>query len=124
MHAAHTILIVEDDRDIRDVLAEILADEGYHVLLAGDGCEGLDRLREGPAPALILLDLMMPRMDGFQFREEQLKHIDWREIPIVLLTAGGDLPDKARRLEAADALRKPVKIDALLGMIARFLPRP
>lgn len=122
MSAAHTILIVEDDRDIRDVLADILVDEGYHVLLAEDGLEGLQRLTEGPQPALILLDLMMPHMDGFQFRDEQRKNPAWRDIPIVLLTAGGDLPDKARQLDAADALRKPVKLEALLEMIARFAP--
>lgn len=120
MRAAPTILIIEDDRDIRDVLADILADEGYHVLLAEDGLEGLRRLGEGPPPTLILLDLMMPHMDGFQFRDEQRKHPTWREIPIVLLTASGDLGEKTAQLGAADALRKPVKLDALLASIARF----
>jgi len=122
MNPARTILIVEDDRDIRDVLADILVDEGYHVLLAEDGLEGLQRLRDGPPPALILLDLMMPRMDGFQFRDEQRRRPEWRDIPVVLLTAGGDLPDKARQLDAADALRKPVKLESLLEMIDRFTP--
>lgn len=122
MNASRTILIVEDDRDIRDVLAEILADEGYRVLLAEDGVEGLRRLAEGPRPALILLDLMMPRMDGFAFREEQRKNPEWRDIPIVLLTAGADLPGKVEHLQAADALRKPVKIDTLLALISRLLP--
>lgn len=122
MNPAHTILIVEDDRDIRDVLADILVDEGYHVLLAEDGLEGLQRLSEGPRPALILLDLMMPHMDGFEFRDEQRRRPEWRDIPIVLLTAGSDLPDKARQLDAADALRKPVKLEALLEMIGRFAP--
>lgn len=122
MNPARTILIVEDDRDIRDVLADILVDEGYHVLLAEDGLEGLQRLRDGPQPALILLDLMMPRMDGFQFRDEQRSRPEWRDIPVVLLTAGGDLPDKARKLDAADALRKPVKLESLLEMIDRFTP--
>ena len=122
MNPARTILIVEDDRDIRDVLADILVDEGYHVLLAEDGLEGLQRLRDGPQPALILLDLMMPRMDGFQFRDEQRSRPEWRDIPVVLLTAGGDLPDKAHQMGAADALRKPVKLDSLLEMIDRFTP--
>ena len=122
MNPARTIRIVEDDRDIRDVLADILVDEGYHVLLAEDGLEGLQRLRDGPQPALILLDLMMPRMDGFQFRDEQRRRPEWRDIPVVLLTAGGDLPDKARQLDAADALRKPVKLESLLEMIDRFTP--
>lgn len=88
MNDAPIILIVEDDRDIRDVLAEILAEEGYQVLAAEDGAEGLRRLAEGPTPDLILLDLMMPRMDGYQFREEQRKNPEWSPIPLVLLTAG------------------------------------
>lgn len=117
MNHAPIILIVEDDRDIRDVLAEILAEEGYQVLVAEDGAEGLRRLAEGPPPDLILLDLMMPRMDGYQFREEQRKNPDWSGIPLVLLTAGVETSDKITALGALDVVRKPVKIDFLLDLI-------
>lgn len=117
MNDAPIILIVEDDRDIRDVLAEILAEEGYQVLAAEDGAEGLRRLAEGPTPDLILLDLMMPRMDGYQFREEQRKNPEWSPIPLVLLTAGVETSDKITALGALDVVRKPVKIDFLLDLI-------
>lgn len=117
MNDAPIILIVEDDRDIRDVLAEILAEEGYQILVAEDGAEGLKRLAENPPPDLILLDLMMPRMDGYQFREEQRKNPEWSPIPLVLLTAGVETSDKITALGALDVVRKPVKIDFLLDLI-------
>ncbi|MBZ5715930.1 response regulator transcription factor [Nannocystis pusilla] len=123
MNRAPIILIVEDDRDIRDVLAEILAEEGYQVLVAEDGADGLKRLAEGPTPDLILLDLMMPRMDGYQFREEQRKNPDWSAIPLVLLTAGVETSDKITALGALDVVRKPVKIDFLLDLIGGVVRR-
>lgn len=123
MNRAPIILIVEDDRDIRDVLAEILAEEGYQVLVAEDGADGLRRLAEGPQPDLILLDLMMPRMDGYQFREEQRKNPAWSAIPLVLLTAGVETSDKITALGALDVVRKPVKIDFLLELIGGVVRR-
>lgn len=123
MNRAPIILIVEDDRDIRDVLAEILAEEGYQVLVAEDGADGLKRLAEGPSPDLILLDLMMPRMDGYQFREEQRKNPAWSAIPLVLLTAGVETSDKITALGALDVVRKPVKIDFLLDLIGGVVRR-
>lgn len=123
MNRAPIILIVEDDRDIRDVLAEILAEEGYQVLVAEDGADGLRRLAEGPLPDLILLDLMMPRMDGYQFREEQRKNPAWAAIPLVLLTAGVETSDKITALGALDVVRKPVKIDFLLELIGGVVRR-
>lgn len=123
MNRAPIILIVEDDRDIRDVLAEILSEEGYQVLVAEDGADGLRRLAEGPQPDLILLDLMMPRMDGYQFREEQRKNPAWSAIPLVLLTAGVETSDKITALGALDVVRKPVKIDFLLELIGGVVRR-
>src|SRR5690606_13804277 len=83
------ILVVEDDQDIRESVVEILEDEGHRVSAAADGREALERLqRAQPRPDLILLDLMMPVMNGFQFREEQLKRPELAGIPVVV-----DTPD-------------------------------
>lgn len=116
------ILLVEDDRDIRDSVVEVLEEEGYSVAVASDGLEALRRLREGPRPPdLILLDLMMPNMNGFQFREEQLKVPEHAKIPVAVLTAHGDAHGKAKAMGVAGVLRKPVKIQALLDLVAGTL---
>ena len=128
MNASRTILIVEDDRDIRDVLAEILADEGYHVLLAEDGLEGLRRLAEGPRPALILLDLMMPRMDGFELLATLRHRPGGRRVPVVVVTAksiseadGISLERYAERLLERDAPADDELVTALAAELAAQL---
>src|SRR5262245_22499124 len=82
------ILIVDDDSDLRETIREVLDDEGYETAAAGNGAEALAWLREAPLPALILLDLMMPLMDGWRFREEQLKDDRIAAIPVIVMTAG------------------------------------
>src|SRR5262245_59582395 len=79
-----SVLIIEDDPDIREALAEILEDEGYATVLAGNGREALDHLAKSEMPALILLDLMMPIMDGWQFRDEQRRSPSYAAIPVVV----------------------------------------
>lgn len=118
------ILVVEDDRDIRDSVVEILEDEGYAVSDAGGGQEALERLASGPVkPDLILLDLMMPGMNGYQFREEQLKREEYRQIPVVVITADATAQDRVGPLQAAAFLRKPIKIQPLLNTIKQTLER-
>ena len=85
--AGCTVLVVEDDADIAETLASVIAERGYRVVLAGNGAQALDRLRTEPRPAIILLDLRMPVMDGRQFRREQLARPELAPIPVVLLTA-------------------------------------
>ena len=112
------ILLVEDDFDVRQALAETLRDEGYPVQCAADGQEALDILRHGNAhPALILLDLMMPRMSGADFRAVQRVDPELGDIPVVVLSADGRMEEKARNLGAAGALHKPVDLDELLATI-------
>lgn len=113
------ILLVEDDHDIRDSMVELLTDAGYGVATAGNGAEALAYLAAQPRPHLILLDLMMPVMDGFTFREEQQKNADWSRIPVVVMSADGHVIEKQARTGAADYLKKPVDIDDLLHTIAR-----
>jgi CheY-like chemotaxis protein len=117
---AFTVLLVEDDFDVREALAETLRDEGYAIDCASDGEEALAVLRAGLRPGLILLDLMMPRMSGAEFRMVQKVDPALRSIPVVLLSADGRMEDKARALETDGAVRKPIDLPELLAVIERF----
>jgi CheY-like chemotaxis protein len=111
------VLIVEDDDDLRDGLAELLVDEGHTVRTASNGREALDYLSSHPAPCIIILDLMMPVMDGEQFRAEQLADPALSSVPIVVLTASHDGAQRAENLGAHEYLPKPIKVDALIDAI-------
>ena len=115
-----TILLVEDDFDVREALAETLREEGYAVDCACDGEEALEYLRDGHRPGLILLDLMMPRMSGSEFRMVQKVDPSLRDLPVVLLSADSRMEDKARALEADGAIRKPIDLPELLATIERM----
>lgn len=119
--SAH-ILVVEDDRDIRESVVEVLEEEGHVVTSAGDGREALELLqRASPAPDLILLDLMMPVMSGYQFREEQLKLPAFAAIPVLIVTADVNARAKVASLKAAGFVQKPLKIQPLLDLIDQLL---
>jgi two-component system cell cycle sensor histidine kinase/response regulator CckA len=113
------ILVVEDDRSIRDVLRGILEDEGYSVAMAADGRQALERLRSSAAPDVIVLDLRMPVMDGWQFRAAQKTDPAVAGIPVLAISADGSA--KAAAIDAAAYLRKPLSSDALLGAISRIM---
>lgn len=115
-----TILLVEDDFDVREALAETLRDEGYAVDCAVDGEQALGYLRDGNRPGLILLDLMMPRMSGSEFRMVQKVDPALAHIPVVLLSADGRMEEKAKALQTDGAIRKPIDLDELLAVIERF----
>jgi two-component system response regulator MprA len=115
-----TILLVEDDFDVRDALAETLRDEGYQIECAGDGQDALTYLRGGGKPGLILLDLMMPRMSGSEFRLIQKADPTLSKFPVILLSADGRIYEKAIALEADGAVRKPINLDELLSLVGRF----
>jgi CheY-like chemotaxis protein len=113
------ILVVDDDRDIRDSLIETLEDHGFRAAGAANGIEALDVLRtSAERPSLILLDLMMPMMDGPEFREEQLKNPSWAEIPVVVISAYSDVEARARSL-AVEYMRKPLAIRPLIDVVRR-----
>ena len=117
-----SILVVDDDADIRVSIAEILEDRGYTVFSAGDGREALDRLRTLEVrPAAILLDIMMPVMDGFAFRAEQEKDPALSAIPVVVFSAYGNVAQSAATLKAAGHLKKPLRAEALLETIRRIV---
>ena len=113
-----TILVIDDDQDIRDTLSELLRDEGYEVLRAAHGAEALGALRAGSRAHLILLDLMMPVMDGWKFREEQRKDPSLATIPVVVISATGK-DDKVSTLGAAQFLKKPIHLEQLLDAVER-----
>ena len=123
---AKLILIVEDDCDVARLLAEVLEAEGYSTAVAGNGREALDHLRNNGHPDLILLDMMMPVMDGWKFREEQRKLPAFASIPVVTVTADGDARGKAASIQAAGYVPKPLRIDNLLDEVERIcgLPEP
>jgi CheY-like chemotaxis protein len=112
---------VEDDTDIRETVAELLVEEGYEVRTAVSGEDALESLRDGSAlPNVVLLDLMMPIMDGWTFYDHLQAESRWAELPIVVISADANVVDKAARLNPVACLRKPVGIDDLLDVMSRF----
>ncbi len=119
------VLVVEDDRDLRDSLLEVLEEAGYSGVGAEDGRRALDVLQqEAQRPDLILLDLQMPNMDGPSFRAEQLKIPDLASIPVVVVTADPNAMHQARTLGARAVLRKPLKLPQLLELIPQVVTTP
>jgi two-component system, chemotaxis family, chemotaxis protein CheY len=116
------VLVVEDDRDIRESVVEVLQDAGYTVSAAADGREALKLIAAAsPLPDLVLLDLMMPVMNGFQFRQEQLKCEELAAIPVLVVTADANARVKAESLGVAGFIQKPLKIQPLLDQIERLV---
>jgi two-component system, chemotaxis family, chemotaxis protein CheY len=114
------VLIVEDDDDIRETLIEVLEDNGFEPSSAANGAEALELLRTGSAfPNVILLDMMMPVLDGWGFRSAQLADPRLSDIPVIVLTAHASIEETARTLGATGFLRKPVRLDPLLDAIRR-----
>jgi two-component system, OmpR family, response regulator MprA len=115
------VLLVEDDAGIREFMAELLVDEGYDVTQAGDGNEGLAALDRHP-PDVIVLDLMMPNLDGFGFRAGQRLRPNAREIPVILITARRSLGPDVEALEVDAILPKPFEVDTLISLLSRIAP--
>jgi CheY-like chemotaxis protein len=113
------VLIVDDDKDIRDTIQELLQDEGYSVATAENGAAALDRLRH-VRPQLILLDLTMPVMDGITFREEQLNDDALAAIPTIVMSARTDPGKDAGPLLVRACLCKPLDLDELLMLVAHY----
>ena len=114
------VLIIEDDQAIRETLAEILNIENYEVSVAGNGQQALDQLGTEILPHLILLDLMMPVMDGFTFRQEQLKNPVWSKIPVIIMSADGHLNEKLAQIGGVAYMRKPPDLEALIDAVGKY----
>ena len=113
-----TVLIVEDDTDTRDMLGKFLELEGYRVETAVNGQQALERLNDGVDPAVILLDLMMPVMDGWQFRRHQTADARLAKIPTIVVSAAGR--DRMAQVSADAYLAKPIDMDELLTRVSEF----
>lgn len=114
------VLIVEDDDDIRETLLEVLSDNGFEPSSAANGAEALSYLRgTNDKPHVILLDMMMPVLDGWGFRSAQLADPSLRTIPVIVLTAHASIEETAASLGVTGFLRKPVRLDPLLDAIRR-----
>jgi CheY-like chemotaxis protein len=120
---SRVVLIVDDDADIRDALRTILQDEGYETLEASHGREALSILRERAVPpALVLLDLMMPTMDGWQLRARLREDPALAEIPIVIMTAHAAFQRAViNATPDTPLLPKPIDVERLLDLVATFV---
>jgi CheY-like chemotaxis protein len=118
-----TILVVDDDRDIREGIADVLIDEGYDVATASDGAEALAKMRDGPLPRLVLLDLMMPNLDGWGFRASQKADPALSNVPVIVVTASGNSRGDDIRLGFDACLPKPITLDRLFQVVAAQLAK-
>jgi CheY-like chemotaxis protein len=113
------ILVVDDDTDIRETLAQILEFEGFTVTCASNGQEAMARL-ESLRPSLILLDLMMPVMNGYEFRQAQKANPEISDIPVIILSADGNVHQKAAAADVRTYLKKPIELEMLLTAIREY----
>lgn len=113
-----TVLVIEDDQDTREMLGRFLELEGFHVETAANGRQALERLGSGVHASVIVLDLMMPVMDGWQFRLEQIRDASLSHIPVIVVSAAGR--DRIDKIKAEAYLSKPVDLDELLERITQY----
>ena len=113
------VLVVEDDPHMRELVEEILLDEGYQVRTAQDGQAALEEVAR-ELPGMILLDMRMPRMNGWEFARE-FRGRYGHGAPIVVLTAAADAGQRAAEIEAEGYLGKPFELDDLIRVVERFL---
>jgi len=111
------VLVVDDNPEIRSSLEEVLGEEGYAVVGVADGQEALDYLTANEEPRVILLDLMMPVMDGWQFRAEQKKNPKLANIPVIVISA---MADAAQDIGAERVLSKPLSPEILLRAVKDY----
>jgi CheY-like chemotaxis protein len=116
----HQVLIVEDDTNTRVALGEFLEMHGYSTVLAANGAEGLSKLRSGLRPCLILLDLMMPEKNGFQFRTEQVVDARLADIPVAVYSGNPEARAESVLLGAVAHLGVPINVDELLRIVKAY----
>jgi CheY-like chemotaxis protein len=115
----YRVLVVEDDEDAREAMVALLQMKGYRAVPAANGQEALDYLNKAPVPDLIILDLWMPVMDGWHFREEQIKIPRLKGVPVIVVTALSDRTD----IDVDEIIIKPVDVDLLLNKVEQYCRR-
>ena len=118
------VLLVEDDPELREALAQVLSDEGYRFSGVRNGLEAIRSLQNGDRPGVILLDLSMPVVNGWEFRIHQKRTPSIADIPVVLITARRYSRDEIAWLEPADFLQKPIDLQRLLDTVRRYCGEP
>jgi len=118
---AAVILLVEDEASMREVIEAVLQEEGYSVVCTVNGADALDILRSGLRPCVIILDLMMPVMDGWQFRAAQLEDSELLKIPTVVYSAVGNINEAVQTLNVAGGFQKG-DFTEMLRFVAQFCP--
>jgi len=119
-----TVLIVEDEFAIADLLEMVLTDEGYHVLTAANGRQGLERLAEGPRPDLVISDYMMPVLDGAGLLRAMRESEAQRDIPCIVMSSMPEANVRERIDGYAAFVRKPFDLDAMVQLVATILKTP
>lgn len=122
MNQCTCILVVEDDKEIRESLKDVLEFEGYQIMTASNGQEAIETLKIAPNPCLILLDLMMPIMNGWEFLKHRREFDTLATIPVAVVTAAGD--SKTKDIEAQAVIKKPIDLELLLKWVSQFCGRP
>ncbi len=115
-----TVLVVEDDEDICSVIGAVLELEGYQVFMANDGEEALTLMRREVRLGLVILDMMMPGIDGWEFRRRQLQDPALARVPVVILSGAGRTEEIAREIGAHGFLSKPVMRAQLVETVRRY----
>jgi CheY-like chemotaxis protein len=118
--ADHNILVVEDDSTLRNAMGDLLGEEGIPATCAENGQVGLDLLRAGARPCLVLLDLQMPFVDGLTFRRRQLEDPRFAGIPVVVMTGQASEEGEAETLGVSLYMRKPVAPGRVLGVVEQY----
>jgi CheY-like chemotaxis protein len=121
-HPKRTVLVVEDDFDVLSSIAEVIRDEGYHVITAANGYQALAQVEEED-PDLIFLDLMMPQMDGWSFVAELRRRFPGKKTPIILMSAVERLVQEAASLGIKYYLRKPFRLEEIARIASECCPR-
>ena len=116
--SSHVVLVVEDDVDCLDALVDVLSYDGYRVQTACHGLDAIQKLEAGPRPDVILVDLMMPVMNGWQFLQRLRADDRFKAIPVIVLSADGRLDKWRDELDAASCLAKPLELEPLLAAVS------